>query len=372
MMVLLKQARAFGLGIALATQNPVDLDYKGLANIGTWFLGRLQTERDKARVLEGLEGAAQQAGAKFDRNAMEQTLAALGNRVFLMNNVHDDGPTVFQSRWALSFLRGPLSRQDIQKLMNERKAATAAATTVSSNTPSSGPVAPTAAVKPAAQAGRPILAADVPERFVEPTRTAGSKSTLVYRPMLIGNASCHYVKAAADVDVWIDTTWVACQGGEIEDDVWASATKLTGRPWELSKEPNPDYTFEELPDALLAGRNYKSWQTQLKDFLYRHEPIRVYECAELKSFSQPNQDEIDARLGLEQKMREIRDAEKDKLRDKYDTIVKGLEVKILAAQQKVEKEGSQLMGSAIDIIGGTVLGMLWVTNDPAHQQLCAG
>ena len=103
------------------------MDYKGLANIGTWFLGRLQTERDKARVLEGLEGAAQQAGAKFDRNAMEQTLAALGNRVFLMNNVHDDGPTVFQSRWALSFLRGPLSRQDIQKLMSSRKAATAAA-----------------------------------------------------------------------------------------------------------------------------------------------------------------------------------------------------------------------------------------------------
>ena len=95
MMVLLKQARAFGLGIALATQNPVDLDYKGLANIGTWFLGRLQTERDRNRIIEGLEGAAAQSGTKFDKAAMSQILAALGSRVFLMHNVHDDGPTVF-------------------------------------------------------------------------------------------------------------------------------------------------------------------------------------------------------------------------------------------------------------------------------------
>ena len=358
MMVLLKQARAFGLGIALATQNPVDLDYKGLANIGTWFLGRLQTERDKARVLEGLEGAAQQAGAKFDRNAMEQTLAALGNRVFLMNNVHDDGPTVFQSRWALSFLRGPLSRQDIQKLMNERKqAAAAVAQSAPTGASTANATAAPAAVKAAAQSARPILAADVPERFVEATRTPGNKADLIYRPMLLGNASCHYVKANADVDTWIDSSWLACQGGEVADDVWEDA-KLTGASWELLKEPDSKYGFEELPDALLAGKNYKRWQTQLKDFLYRHEPVRVFECAELKMFTPPNQDEIDARLSLEQKMREVRDAEKEKLRDKYDAIVKGLEAKIMTAQQKVEKEGSQLMGSAIDIIGGTVLGML--------------
>ncbi|MBL8826064.1 MAG: ATP-binding protein, partial [Planctomycetaceae bacterium] len=94
MLTLLKQARAFGLGIVLATQNPVDLDYKGLSNAGTWFLGRLQTERDKARVLEGLEGASASAGRTFNRQQMEQTLAGLGNRVFLMNNVHDDAPVV--------------------------------------------------------------------------------------------------------------------------------------------------------------------------------------------------------------------------------------------------------------------------------------
>ncbi len=98
MMTLLKQARAFGLGCLLATQNPVDLDYKALSNIGTWFLGRLQTERDKLRVLDGLEGAAVSQNAKFDRKEMERLLSGLGNRVFLMNNVHDDAPTLFHVR----------------------------------------------------------------------------------------------------------------------------------------------------------------------------------------------------------------------------------------------------------------------------------
>ena len=124
MLTLLKQARAFGLGVVLATQNPVDLDYKGLSNAGTWFLGRLQTERDKARVLEGLEGASAAAGKRFDRASMEETLAGLGQRVFLMNNVHDDTPVVFQTRWTLSYLRGPLTRQQIQQLTAARKAAT--------------------------------------------------------------------------------------------------------------------------------------------------------------------------------------------------------------------------------------------------------
>ena len=109
MLTLLKQARAFGLGCVLATQNPVDLDYKGLSNAGTWFLGRLQTERDKARVLEGLEGASAQAGSTFDKSKMEETLAGLGSRKFLMNNVHEDGPVVFETRWVMSYLRGPLT-----------------------------------------------------------------------------------------------------------------------------------------------------------------------------------------------------------------------------------------------------------------------
>ncbi len=110
LLTLLKQGRAFGIGVLLATQNPVDLDYKGLANTGTWFLGRLQTERDKARMLDGLEGAA--AGA-MNREETDRLLSSLDKRVFLLHNVHEKGPVVFQTRWTLSYLRGPLSREQI-------------------------------------------------------------------------------------------------------------------------------------------------------------------------------------------------------------------------------------------------------------------
>ncbi len=113
LLTLLKQGRAFGIGVVLATQNPVDLDYKGLANTGTWFLGRLQTERDKARLLDGLEGAA--AGS-IDRSETDRLLSALDKRVFLLHNVHEKAPVVFQTRWALSYLRGPLSRDQIRAL----------------------------------------------------------------------------------------------------------------------------------------------------------------------------------------------------------------------------------------------------------------
>src|SRR6185312_11384940 len=124
LLTLLKQGRAFGLGVVLVTQNPVDLDYKGLSNTGTWFIGRLQTERDKARVLEGLEGVAGGTGMKFDRQQMEQTLAGLSNRIFLLNNVHEDGSEVFETRWAMSYLRGPLTRKQIKALMDPIKTQT--------------------------------------------------------------------------------------------------------------------------------------------------------------------------------------------------------------------------------------------------------
>ncbi len=121
LMLLLKQARAFGLGIVLATQNPVDLDYKALSNIGTWFIGRLQTDRDKQRVLDGLEGATNESGSSFNRNEMEKIITNLDKRVFLLHNVHEDRPEIFQTRWALSYLAGPLSNIQVKELMSAVK-----------------------------------------------------------------------------------------------------------------------------------------------------------------------------------------------------------------------------------------------------------
>src|SRR5690349_5055147 len=188
LLTLLKQGRAFGLGVVLATQNPVDLDYKGLANTGTWFIGRLQTERDKARVLEGLEGIAAGTGQKFDKQAMEQLLAGLDKRIFLLNNVHDDAPELFETRWALSYLRGPLTRAQIKLLMDPLKQ-TAASSPVAT-------VAPAAAPAPVASApakNEPsLLPPDITQYYIPVRGSGDANATLTYHPTLLGAAEVRY------------------------------------------------------------------------------------------------------------------------------------------------------------------------------------
>jgi hypothetical protein len=357
MMLLLKQARAFGLGIVLATQNPADLDYKGLANIGTWFLGRLQTERDKARVLEGLEGASAQAGLQFDRATIDKMLSALTSRVFLMNNVHDDGPTLFKSRWALSYLRGPLGRNEIQRLMDPRRPRAAQSADAEPAAPAARSDQNAARVA-APAAGRPLVPPGIEERFARPARGLRIDGACVYRPALLGTAACHYVRAAADVDVWTDTSWLVLDGAQAVDELpWTAAIKLAPDRLELDTEPDSAVAFDDLPTPFLVARNYKRWQTQLKDYLYRHQPLRLFQCPELKSFSRPGLDELDARLGFEQSLREARDAAKEKLQAKVATALRSLDAKIQTAQQRVEREGGQFYESALDL-GQTVLGML--------------
>ena len=205
LLTLLKQGRAFGLGVVLVTQNPVDLDYKGLSNAGTWFIGRLQTERDKARVLEGLEGIAGGTGMKFDRNAMEQTLAGLGNRIFLLNNVHEDGTEVFETRWDMSYLRGPLTRSQIKSLMDPVKAQSVAAAppqvaavAAGATTQSASNVVPATAdaagvgAKPEATSQRPTLPPGISQYFIPVRGRASEGSSLTYHPALIGFAEIGY------------------------------------------------------------------------------------------------------------------------------------------------------------------------------------
>jgi hypothetical protein len=120
LLTLLKQARAFGLGVVLATQNPVDLDYKALSNTGTWMIGRLQTERDRDRLLDGLMTAA---NPNLDRAQLGRMISGLNKRVFLLHNVHESAPVLFNTRWALSYLCGPLTRNQIKQLRPSRETA---------------------------------------------------------------------------------------------------------------------------------------------------------------------------------------------------------------------------------------------------------
>jgi len=335
MLTLLKQARAFGLGITLATQNPVDIDYKGLSNIGTWFIGRLQTERDKGRVLDGLEGASMQNGSAFDRRGMEQMLSALGNRVFLMNNVHDDGPTLFQTRWALSFLAGPLARAQISALMAPRKAKAV------SHAESTGPT-----VSSVATPSRPVVPTGVNERFLKPTARPLANSKLIYRPAILGAGSLHYVRAAAGVDQWIDYRCLLPCGRGLPKELWEAATELSRQP-DLDDGPNESFAFADLPNELRSVATFKKIATEFKDYLYRHHSLTLFRAPALGKFAPSGLTEGEARIHFTQDVRELRDRETEKVRAKYAGKAQTLEKAIRAAGERLARERDALNQTSV-------------------------
>src|SRR5262249_5689972 len=234
LLTLLKQARAFGLGIVLATQNPVDLDYKGLSNTGTWFIGRLQTERDKARVLEGLEGAATTQGAEFDRQAMEQTLAGLGSRIFLMNNVHEDVPVVFETRWALSYLCGPLTRTQIKTLMDPRRSNF----TEAAASPQVKQAAASAKVAAPKTSSRPIIPPDVPQYFVPSRLRPAAQQQLLYVPMLYGAGAVNVNDAKSGVNTTMNVQAFCPITAEPVPVNWDNAQVCEIDAGDLEKDPS--------------------------------------------------------------------------------------------------------------------------------------
>ncbi len=353
MLTLLKQARAYGLGVVLATQNPVDLDYKGLSNAGTWFLGRLQTERDKQRVLEGLEGASAQAGSDFDRAKMEATLASLGSRVFLMNNVHEDEPVIFKTRFALSYLRGPLTRVQVQTLMADRRQALAV--------DAAARTAPRESLveKPAP---RPSIPDQVPEVFLPVRRPAAPEGRLVYRPALLGRARLHFIRATYKIDHWQSHARLLLAPRQIPSLLWEESIAWEGALDDWRKEPEPSAEFAELPSPLLAAKNYKSWATKLKAYLYRSQAATVWKCAELKQYSQLGEAEGDFRIRLSQLAHERRDLELEKLRTRYAKRLATIKGQVLRAQQRLEREKSQYSQRRWESLlsfGTTILGAVF-------------
>jgi hypothetical protein len=357
MLTLLKQARAFGCGIVLATQNPVDLDYKGLANCGTWFIGRLQTERDKMRVIDGLEGASVAAGGAFDRAAMDRLLSGLESRVFLLNNVHEDGPVLFHTRWVLSYLSGPLTRAQIETLnagykppkatVAEKKAARSA-----------GKPAKTSAIAPDPSV-RPILDDAIPEAFLPAALPAKAGESLRYVPMLVAETTVHFAKTTLDVDEWRSLLVVA----PLDDPTnpWEDADVFVANPT-LEDEPAVDADFAELPKEATKASKYKTWNSKLKTHLYRTRRVRIWQCKKPKLVSVIGESEDAFRGRLESVLREERDLEVEKLRARYAPKLKRLEDRVERAAQRLEKEEEQLKyqkSSAVIQVGATVLGALF-------------
>ncbi len=361
LLTLLKQARAFGVGIVLATQNPVDLDYKGLSNAGTWFIGRLQTERDKARVLDGLEGAAATATGKFDRQAVEQTLAGLGNRIFMMNNVHDDAPEVFQTRWALSYLRGPLTRDQIKVLMTARKAGTDPAGPVASPASPARTAVQPALVSPAA-GQRPLLPPEVPQLFVPLRGSQPAGSSLLFQPMLLGFGKVYFVDTKAKVDANREISLLATFTDSAVAVDWEGAEAVDISLGDLEKEFPAEGGYGSLPAAASKPKSFETWQKSFADHLYRNQVLELLCSPSLGHVSTSDETERDFRVRLQQAVREGRDSQVENLRKKYGSKLAVLQERIRRAQQAVERETRQAqqqkMQTAISV-GATLLGALF-------------
>jgi hypothetical protein len=351
LLTLLKQARAYGVGIVLATQNPVDLDYKGLSNTGSWFIGRLQTERDKQRLLEGLEGASGQSGASFNREQMDKILSSLGKRMFLLNNVHDEHPVLFESRWAMSYLRGPMTRAQIRKVMEGRRNVPIASIAASAPpTASLGSARSDSAANDAAPAPRTVLPPDVPQAFI-PLR--GSAEDVVYRPTLLGTAQVRYVDAKADVDFLAEKNFLT---PIVDDSIpvqWEECAEIDIDPNELEKKPQEGIPFGPLPSVAAKGKSYVGWTKDLVNWIYGHQQIELYRSVALKAASQPNESEGEFRVRIQQALREERDRAVAELRRKYDSKTRVLEDRLRRAEQAVERERqqaqSQTLNSVIDV-----------------------
>ena len=339
-LTLLKQARAYGPGLVLSTQNPVDLDYKGLSNTGTWFIGRLQTERDKARVMEGLEGASQ--GGIFDRGAMERTLAGLGKRRFLLHNVHEDAPVVFGTRWVMSYLAGPLTRGHIKLLMSRIKSGRAALAKAVS--------------KPRRKSAEsaPGLPPEIAQYFV-----AAAGDDIVYHPRLIAAAEVVFDSARYSVEGQRNLLCtVEFEDGPVAID-WDNCEPLALGVDDLKPEAVDGATFADVPSCAAKPKAYAGWQKGFKRWLRQNESLSLFKSKRFKLSSTVGETEGEFRVRLQDIASEQRDQAMAKIRTRYASKTTVLENRLMRAQQSVEREQQQSTRKNIDTaisFGTAILG----------------
>ena len=358
LLTMLKQARAFGLGVVLSTQNPVDLDYKGLSNTGSWFIGRLQTERDKERVLAGLEGAA--AGTGFDRSRMEEILAGLGKRVFLLNNVHENQPVTFETRWVLSYLRGPMTREQIKILMADKKSqqkpVSASVQSAAAALPATPADASAGVQVPSAVSEPPVVA---PEINVMYFAASGAGHGLMYYPAVAGWLDVHY----SSVRYKVDTTENLAVSAMLEDGPvpldWDQAEEITLAPDALQTLPLPGASFADLPSKAKKVKSYSKWNKDLLRWVRQNRSLILYRSKQFKLTSHPAESKSEFLSRLNQAAREKRDLEIEKLRRKYSSKFNTLQRRLMRAEQALQREQEQVKSKKMETMvsfGTAILG----------------
>ena len=352
MLTLLKQARAFGVGIILTTQNPVDLDYKGLTNAGTWFIGRLQTERDKMRVLDGLEGASLEANQAINRSELSKIISSLDKRVFLLHNVHEEIPVIFNTRWAMSYLRGPLTRKQISELMKEREpdkielpervVEKELITKISPQKPSEAFKEPPSIPLEIKQFYLPThkgvssILLSIEEEMKSPVEL--QDRSLHYIPHILGVGSVHFVDKNKGVDEIEEVALITKPPSELGMLDWELTKQFDLSVEDLTNQYEPDSYFDEVPESINEVKEFNALKKDLADYLYRSRSIKLLYNPDIKIYSKPNQSERDFNMILSQSAREVRDDEVDALKQNYEKKIRKIENRLRSAEAALEKK----------------------------------
>ncbi|MBU2445319.1 MAG: ATP-binding protein [Bacteroidetes bacterium] len=353
MMTLLKQARAFGVGVVLATQNPVDLDYKGLSNIGTWFIGRLQTEQDKNRIMDGLQTISKSGGAAMSSKDLEKMISNLDSRVFLMNNVHEDEPVVFHTRWVMSFLSGPLTRVQISKLMKDKISLPPETLSSQVETMKAGSVS-----------SQPLIPNEIEQVFI-PLRSSkpSTDSKLMYRPFLLGKSTVHFSSPKYKIEQKLEENIFFPIADSTEMIDWNNSETFEVYSEDfLSKKENEEAVFSNLPEGITNPKNFQSLAKDYENHLYRGTSLNIFIDKLSGNNSELDESERDFRIRITHSLRELRDVEIEKIRKKYESKVNSFEEKIRRAEQQHKIQSVQYQQQKLDAaisLGATVLGALF-------------
>ena len=350
-LTILKQARAYGVGMVLSTQNPVDLDYKAMSNAGTWMVGRLQTERDKARILEALESAA---GGR-DMKAIDEMISGLAKRQFLLHNTRDNEPSVFSTRWAMSYLRGPLTRDEVQELTVDAPERTMVATAATEQEKSEAPAEDETPVAPEVAPRIPVYYLDpaAPWAAEVGANPAGSR----FEAMVAARVQLVYDETRAKLRHEQEWEAIFSPLGERLDAAAAIVVDYDERDFRSEAAEPGNYALVEAP--IDKASFWTSFSTELKDYLYRNATVEIFTNPQLKLYSRVGESEDNFQKRCDQAAEAAADAEIAKVRKRLDAKVDRAKDQLATAHRRMEeldvdvdtRKRDELLSGASDVLG---------------------
>jgi DNA helicase HerA-like ATPase len=342
MLTLLKQARSFGIGIILSTQNPVDIDYKGLSNIGTWFLGRLQTKQDIDRVIDGLSSASE----GINKAQIASMLSNLEKRNFILNNINDDGIKVFETRWALSYLKGPIPKDGIKKLMSSKKSSKKDENKIVENQNNHS-------IDVSKGISKPILMSGINEIYSYKSQN----SNYYMQAYLLCSSSVRYVNSTKTIDVEEFVRYKFYLDENMKEINFDEKEEIEYTNFEVKEKSNSCYY--EVPNFVKNGKDLKQIERDFTDYLYRTSKLSVYKIDSLKLSSKQDETLNDFKIRVQDRLNEKIDLELEKIKTKYLKDSDSLDLKLSKLYEKLDKEQREANASTTDTllnIGTSILG----------------